>query len=139
MGAKAPQPAPDRPDQNVSGGSPAPPPPGPDSTPEYLEGFLLVLAVGDVFLSNVAAETRDPNRPKASADAWVWHSSLRKDIFTRTVDRWVSHSGFSILDFPFSQDAVAKVYLKYRKRSFEQANAIRAAAASSWAKIRSAR
>lgn len=73
-------------------------------------------AVMDVFRENQRREEVKAG-PKASADEWATHSHLRRDIHDRAMQNWCARTGKNCQWWPYSEDQVARLYFRYRKRS----------------------
>jgi len=87
-------------------------------TLKYLEHRLIASAVMEVFRYNqkfkpIAGFT-------ASADSWAIHSDMRADIYKRAKEAWCRLANKDFTCFPYSEDYVAKLYMRYRKRNPEQ-------------------
>lgn len=77
---------------------------------QYLAGAVL-----DVYAENIMNEEEDWR--KGSADAWSWSTPLRQELLRRTREKWCERSELDPTWFPYSQDAVVKMWLRFRKRS----------------------
>lgn len=85
-------------------------------TLKYLNYAYIAAAVLEVFRYN---QTTGEVIQKfdASADVWAIHSDMRKDLFTRTREAWCRLAGKDFTWFPYSEDYVAKLYMRFRKRN----------------------
>lgn len=91
----------------------------------YLDWVFFAHAVLLVFEENLRADEKAQGYTKANSDVWAWHSLKRQEIFRRTLAHWCHVSGEDESCFPYSEDAIAKFYLRIRKRSAEEAQSFR--------------
>ncbi len=54
---------------------------------------------------------------KPDADTWAWYSEARSQIFVRARRAWCLLTLKDESYFPLSEDAVARLYFRYRKRN----------------------
>jgi len=88
---------------------------------EYLRWDHLAYAVLTVFRENQQSE--HATGIKASADVWATNSFRRKCLFDRVKDHWVKRTGLDETYFPYSEDGVARMYFRFRKRNEEEISA----------------
>src|SRR5688500_10656101 len=81
----------------------------------YFDGKYLAAAVLRVFRYN--EKYAAVASWEATADAWTLHTHLRADIFVRTRAEWCKLTEKDFTWFPFSEDAVARLYARFCKRS----------------------
>lgn len=84
----------------------------------YLSWHHLAGAVLDVFRENEAGEA--VRGLKANADVWAVSSELRHEIWQRVRRKWCDRSGLDMTWWPFSEDAVARLYFRFRKRNADE-------------------
>lgn len=90
-------------------------------TLKYLSHRLIASAVLSVFRANqkftpIAGFT-------ASADGWANNSVMRADVYARARTAWCKLADKDFTYFPYSEDYVAKLYMRFRKRNPEQLSA----------------
>ena len=83
----------------------------------YLAWQYLAGAVMEVFRENQALEDRDRKRTPANSEDWTVCDQMRQDLWVRARACWCARTGIRSQHFPYSRDAVVKIYLRYRKRS----------------------
>lgn len=95
----------------------------------YLSWHLLAGAVLDAFRANEQQEKTGTDYP-ASSDAWLMSDVKRRQLFLCVRDSWIlrarASTGEKALDecwFPYSIDAVVRMYHRFRKRSAEEVDA----------------
>lgn len=54
---------------------------------------------------------------KPDADCWAWDSKLRARLTAAVMQRWCFRTGEDETWFPYSEDGVARLFLRYRKRN----------------------
>lgn len=91
-------------------------------TLKYLNYAYIAAAVLEVFRYN--QKVAEPvQKFEASADVWAIHSDLRRDIYTRAKEAWCRLAKKDFTWFPYSEDYVAKLYMRFRKRNPSQLRA----------------
>lgn len=91
-------------------------------TLKYLNYVFIAAAVMEVFRYN--QNTGEViQKFDASSDAWVVHSDMRKDLFLRTREAWCRLANKDFTWFPYSEDYVARLYMRFRKRNPDQLKA----------------
>ena len=91
-------------------------------TLKYLNYAFIAAAVMEVFRYN--QKLAEPiQKFDASADVWAIHSDMRRDIWTRTREAWCKLAGKDFTWFPYSEDYVAKLYMRFRKRNPDELKA----------------
>lgn len=107
-----------------AGDKPAPAKKHPKLRPtlKYLSDALIAAAVLEVFRFN--QKVAEPiQKFEASADVWAIHSTMRADIYNRARDAWCRLARKDFTWFPYSEDYVAKLYMRFRKRNPAQLKA----------------
>lgn len=85
-------------------------------TLKYLNYAFIAAAVLEVFRYN--QNVAEPiQKFDASADVWAINSEMRRDIFTRAKEAWCRLAKKDFTWFPYSEDYVAKLYMRFRKRN----------------------
>lgn len=84
----------------------------------YLRGDFLALAVLRVYRYNEKYETISGFGP--NDETWTTNSAQRKDLYERTRQEWGRLAAKDFTWFPYSEDAVARLYLRYQKRSGDE-------------------
>lgn len=87
----------------------------------YLDGRYLAYAVLRVFREN--EKTANISGFDANADTWASNSTMRQDIFDRARKVWCQTMQEDFTWFPYSEDAVARLYLRLRKRNADEITA----------------
>ena len=85
---------------------------------QYFGWHYIACAVLDVFEENVRREAQ--TGIKASADTWAWQTDLRREIYCRVKLKWCALVGLDGTWFPYSEDGLARLYFRFRKRSPEE-------------------
>lgn len=79
----------------------------------YLQWSYIAKAVLIVYKDNkIGGEGISPQ-----SDLWIANSVLRQSIYKRTIKEWCILTSLEWTDFPYSEDGVIKIYMRYRKRS----------------------
>jgi hypothetical protein len=86
---------------------------------DYLHWSHVAGAVLDVFRANQRNDAA-PGGTKSSADEWAIHSGLRRAVWDRTRTAWCERTGLGWTAFPYSEDCVARLYFRFRKRNEEE-------------------
>lgn len=84
---------------------------------DHLRWDYIALAVLRVYLKN---QDDSPNGIGPKSDQWVMHSKLRANITSRVMEEWCSITNLEWTRFPYSEDGVIQIYMRYRKRSKEE-------------------
>lgn len=87
---------------------------------KYLEGTYSEAAVLDVYKENKRRDETGESQTKASADAWTDNDRLRREQHERACRYWCFYTGLDHTYFPLSTDAVARLYMRYRKRKADE-------------------
>ena len=82
----------------------------------YLRWQPLFGAVLDAFIANQS--TKHPL--SASSDGWYTVDKFRILLHDSVREHWVRRTGLAGEDFPLSVDAVARLYMKVRKRNSDE-------------------
>lgn len=85
---------------------------------DYLQWHYIAGAVLKVFIEN--REREEVIGIKASADVWATYSTFRTQIWNRARRHWCEKTGLDDTWFPYSEDAVARLYFRFRKRNDEE-------------------
>ena len=89
----------------------------------YMAWYHIAGAVIDVYRENQRLEETGKHLCPAGADEWAICSLLRNGLWTRCRACWARRTGHPPHHFPYNEDAVAKLYFRFRKRSEEEVNA----------------
>ncbi len=84
---------------------------------KHLDWRHIAAAVLDVFRENEANEKKDTAATKARADTWSICSQHRRRIHDRARCLWMRDTGLGEEWWPYSEDYVARLYFRFRKRS----------------------
>jgi hypothetical protein len=87
----------------------------------YLRGDFLALAVLKVYRYNEKVAVISGFHP--NDETWATNSLQRKDIYDRTREEWGRLAGKDFTWFPYSEDAVARLYLRLTKRTADDLKA----------------
>jgi hypothetical protein len=87
-----------------------------DRTLKYLEWFYAAGCVLDVYRENQQRDTVGTTISSRS-EAWTDNDRLRYDLHERACKFWCARTGLDHTYFPLSIDAVARLYLRLRKRN----------------------
>lgn len=80
----------------------------------YLDWRPFAAAVLEVYRQN---EKNGSPEYLASADVWATIDDLRQDIHDRTKQAWCRITGKDKTWFPYSVNAVSRLYFRFRKRN----------------------
>jgi hypothetical protein len=81
----------------------------------YLRGEFLALAVLNVYRYNEKFQTISGFSP--DDETWATNAAQRRDLLDRTRQEWCRIAGKDFTWFPYCEDAVARLYLRYQKRT----------------------
>lgn len=81
----------------------------------YLRGEFLALAVLRVYRYNEHAAPISGFT--ADDETWATNAAQRKDLLDRTRQEWCRIAGKDFTWFPYTEDAVARFYLRFQKRT----------------------
>jgi hypothetical protein len=84
----------------------------------YTRGEFLALAVLHVYTAN-ATQTVISGFTETD-QCWIVNSVLRADLHTRARLQWSKMTGRDFTWFPFSEDAVVRLYARYQKRTTDE-------------------
>ena len=90
---------------------------------EYLDWKPLAACVLEVFMDNQSQERE--NGILASSDVWATNTTLRSKVWKLACSAWCRRTGLDHTYFPLSEDAVARLYFRYRKRNADEIKAFR--------------
>ena len=83
----------------------------------YLAWYHLAGAVLEVYRENERLDAERRASVEARSDEWATCDMLREELWVRVRAHWCELSGHPPQHFPYSHDAVAKLYFRFRKRS----------------------
>lgn len=81
----------------------------------YLRGEFLALAVLRVYRQNEHAAP--VSGCEAEDETWGTNSAQRRDLLDRTRQEWCRIAGKDFTWFPYAEDAVVRLYMRYRQKT----------------------
>lgn len=83
----------------------------------HINPVHFALAVLKVYRLNEQAWEAKVGFAEANADLWGINSVYRGHLYANVAREWTALTGIDHREFPFTEDAVVKMYFRFRKRS----------------------